>query len=131
MRRRPPRSTRTDTLFPYTTLVRSGQEIVARTHFLGKAKRGLALFECDAPLEAGQQVMDGDRTRGEIASAATSGGQHLALPVLPLAAATAWDDRKRLVSRQRGSVRVDHRGRRMIKKKKERRKTKQITQKIT
>src|SRR3546814_20442068 len=28
MIRRPPRSTRTDTLFPYTTLFRSGQEIV-------------------------------------------------------------------------------------------------------
>src|SRR3546814_1826216 len=66
-----------------------GQEIVARTHFLGQAKRGLALFECDAPLEAGQQVMDGDRTLGAIASAATSGGQHLALTVLPLDAATA------------------------------------------
>src|SRR3546814_12546707 len=26
MRRRPPRSTRTDTLFPYTTLVRSGRQ---------------------------------------------------------------------------------------------------------
>src|SRR3546814_12684484 len=96
MIRRPPRSNRTDTLFPYTTLFRSGgypgQESVARTHFLGQAKRGLALFECDAPLEAGQQVMDGDRTLGAIASAATSGGQHLALAVLPLDAATA--DRK-------------------------------------
>src|SRR3546814_4465064 len=30
MRRRPPRSTRTDTLFPYTTLVRSGIERAAR-----------------------------------------------------------------------------------------------------
>src|SRR3546814_20331991 len=29
MIRRPPRSTRTDTLFPYTTLVRSGREQVA------------------------------------------------------------------------------------------------------
>src|SRR3546814_4917449 len=28
MIRRPPRSTRTDTLFPYTTLFRSGQEVV-------------------------------------------------------------------------------------------------------
>src|SRR3546814_20114451 len=65
-----------------------GQEIVARTHFLGQAKRGLALFECDAPLEAGQQVMDGDRTTGAIASTATSGGQHVALAVLPLDAAT-------------------------------------------
>src|SRR3546814_14456127 len=30
MRRRPPRSTRTDTLFPYTTLVRSGQRMRSR-----------------------------------------------------------------------------------------------------
>src|SRR3546814_9483201 len=29
MRRRPPRSTRTDTLFPYTTLVRSGPQAIA------------------------------------------------------------------------------------------------------
>src|SRR3546814_13552638 len=29
MRRRPPRSTRTDTLFPYTTLFRSAEDIVA------------------------------------------------------------------------------------------------------
>src|SRR3546814_2154880 len=31
MIRRPPRSTRTDTLFPYTTLFRSGGDIVHRT----------------------------------------------------------------------------------------------------
>src|SRR3546814_5022958 len=30
MRRRPPRSTRTDTLFPYTTLFRSQHDVVAR-----------------------------------------------------------------------------------------------------
>src|SRR3546814_11043960 len=30
MRRRPPGSTRTDTLFPYTTLVRCGEEITGR-----------------------------------------------------------------------------------------------------
>src|SRR3546814_5108942 len=65
------------------------RRVLFRSHFLGQAKRGLALFECDAPLEAGQQVMDGDRTLGAIASAATSGGQHLALAVLPLDAATA------------------------------------------
>src|SRR3546814_20066391 len=40
MRRRPPRSTRTDTLFPYTTLFRSAFELdlpegwLARLHFL-------------------------------------------------------------------------------------------------
>src|SRR3546814_6348458 len=33
MIRRPPRSTRTDTLFPYTTLFRSGQLVDAVAHF--------------------------------------------------------------------------------------------------
>src|SRR3546814_18237852 len=32
MIRRPPRSTRTDTLFPYTTLFRSGLERLSRSH---------------------------------------------------------------------------------------------------
>src|SRR3546814_19748939 len=32
MRRRPPRSTRTDTLFPYTTLFRSALRLAARSH---------------------------------------------------------------------------------------------------
>ena len=61
-----------------------GQEIVARTHFLGQAKRGLVLFESDAPLAAGAQVMDGERALGTIVSAAPSGQRHLALAVLPL-----------------------------------------------
>src|SRR3546814_3520178 len=34
MRRRPPRSTRTDTLFPYTTLFRSAVDAAARSSFL-------------------------------------------------------------------------------------------------
>ena len=36
-----------------------GQEIVARTHFLGQAKRTLALFEADAPLQPGDAVASG------------------------------------------------------------------------
>src|SRR3546814_19201244 len=32
MRRRPPRSTRTDTLFPYTTLFRSRGDVIADAH---------------------------------------------------------------------------------------------------
>src|SRR3546814_6212924 len=39
MIRRPPRSTRTDTLFPYTTLFRSGHR-VDRTPDVGKDRRG-------------------------------------------------------------------------------------------
>ena len=57
-----------------------GQEIVSRTHFLGNAKRGLALFECDAPLAAGSDVGDGDRIVGSIVSTASAS----ALAVLPL-----------------------------------------------
>src|SRR3546814_14293898 len=39
MIRRPPRSTRTDTLFPYTTLFRSGQLLTDRAASAGKACR--------------------------------------------------------------------------------------------
>src|SRR3546814_21100389 len=35
MRRRPPRSTRTDTLFPYTTLFRSGDRAVVAVYPIG------------------------------------------------------------------------------------------------
>lgn len=61
-----------------------GQEIVARTHFLGKAKRGLVLFEADSPLAVGAQVQDGDRALGPVVSAASADGRHLGLAVLPL-----------------------------------------------
>src|SRR3546814_14728338 len=44
MIRRPPRSTRTDTLFPYTTLFRS-PEYLARRYLVGAAPRHLAAFE--------------------------------------------------------------------------------------
>ena len=57
-----------------------GQEIVARTHFLGQVKRGLALFDSDAMLDAGSEVISGERAIGSIVS--TSDG--LALAVLPL-----------------------------------------------
>nr|WP_246191677.1 hypothetical protein [Pseudoxanthomonas gei] len=60
-----------------------GQEIVARTHFLGKAKRGIALFEADASVEAGMDVGDGERTVGSIISVVQD-QTTLALAVLPL-----------------------------------------------
>src|SRR3546814_18904562 len=49
MIRRPPRSTRTDTLFPYTTLVRSplrGREFVTRKISDSVAKISLGKLEC-------------------------------------------------------------------------------------
>ncbi|QWP74901.1 folate-binding protein YgfZ [Lysobacter sp. K5869] len=61
-----------------------GQEIVARTHFLGKAKRGLALFACPAPVEAGAEVRGESAALGTVAASASDGATHLALAVLPL-----------------------------------------------
>src|SRR3546814_16418158 len=40
MIRRPPRSTRTDTLFPYTTLFRSGLELRMLAHYMAKFDGG-------------------------------------------------------------------------------------------
>ena len=60
-----------------------GQEIVARTHFLGKAKRGLALFETDATPATGDAVGDGSKPLGQIVSVLPA-SPSLALAVLPL-----------------------------------------------
>lgn len=57
-----------------------GQEIVARTHFLGQAKRGLVLFDSDAPPPVGAEVRVDGRAAGSII--ATAGA--LALAVLPV-----------------------------------------------
>lgn len=61
-----------------------GQEIVARTHFLGQAKRGLALLEADAPLVHGEEVGDGTRAVGTLVSASRNDTGSTALAVLPL-----------------------------------------------
>lgn len=53
-----------------------GQEIVARTHFLGKAKRGLVLLEGDSPFEVGVD---------DVVSVASDGSWHFGLAVMPLA----------------------------------------------
>ncbi len=57
-----------------------GQEIVARTHFLGQAKRGLVLLEGDSPLAPGGAVHAGETASGNVICTAGS----LALAVLPL-----------------------------------------------
>ncbi len=77
-----------------------GQEIVARTHFLGQAKRGLALLEADAPLAAGSEVyQDGQMIGSCVASAGL-----LALAVLPHAHAEGLQDAAGRRLRQRPLV---------------------------
>lgn len=61
-----------------------GQEIVARTHFLGKAKRGLVLLEGASPLEVGAEVSDGETVLGPVISTASTEARHLALAVVGL-----------------------------------------------
>ncbi len=61
-----------------------GQEIVARTHFLGRAKRGLALLRIDAPVAPGDELRRAGMAIGSIVStAAGDAGEALALAVLP------------------------------------------------
>lgn len=57
-----------------------GQEIVARTHFLGKAKRALQLLAVDGTAEVGAQVLRDGQALGSVVSVAGT----LALAVLPL-----------------------------------------------
>ncbi|WP_411850646.1 YgfZ/GcvT domain-containing protein [Stenotrophomonas sp. LGBM10] len=57
-----------------------GQEIVARTHFLGKAKRALQLLRVGADIASGAQVQQNAAAIGTVASVASD----LALAVLPL-----------------------------------------------
>lgn len=57
-----------------------GQEIVARTHFLGKAKRSLTLLHTGTDASPGDSVSQGDASIGTLVSSAGA----LALAVLPL-----------------------------------------------
>jgi tRNA-modifying protein YgfZ len=57
-----------------------GQEIVARTHFLGQAKRGLALLRVEGDAAPGDEVRQAGQTIGTVVSSAGTS----ALAVLPL-----------------------------------------------
>jgi folate-binding protein YgfZ len=60
-----------------------GQEIVARTHFLGQAKRGLVALSAAAPIPVGADVELDGTAIGKIVSA-SPGAPCFALAVLPL-----------------------------------------------
>src|SRR3546814_12885536 len=97
MIRRPPRSTRTDTLFPYTTLFRSSRDAyLAALPEIGATYR--RLMGRNFPAMAVIQV----------------GGLVEAAALIEIETTAA--DRKSVASGKSVSVRVDHGGRRIIKK---------------
>src|SRR3546814_14364336 len=68
MRRRPPRSTRTDTLFPYSTLFRSGYtaalDVVEEGRIGDALLRGAAHVALEEVEQSEQQQDDNDPERG-------------------------------------------------------------------
>src|SRR3546814_12568677 len=116
MIRRPPRSTRTDTLFPYPTLFRSaelappffsvGIDIDADDHVGARHLRALKHVEADAAETENDDIVAGHDLRRVHDCADASGDT-----------ATDIADRKSGVEGKRVSVRVDLGGRRSIKKK--------------
>lgn len=65
-----------------------GQEIVARTHFLGRAKRETLLLRVPEAVAAGEEVFQAGSALGSVVAAAGA-GPRLALAVLPLDRADA------------------------------------------
>ena len=61
-----------------------GQEIVARTHFLGKAKRSLQCFSSDNPVTDGSPVRENERDVGEVVCTAPDDAGSVLLAVMPL-----------------------------------------------
>ncbi|GAB3750858.1 folate-binding protein YgfZ [Lysobacter olei] len=61
-----------------------GQEIVARTHFLGKVKRGLMLVESTASLDAGAELLAAGSALGTVVASARDEAGSIGLAVVPL-----------------------------------------------
>src|SRR3546814_15083805 len=112
---RPPRSTRTDTLFPYTPLFRSILEILLDEHTLAALRRRAAIIadhlefhlltqRLERPVEPADEAVEFNR-RG-----ARAGGE--------IGVRAPQQDRKSVVEGKSVSIRVDLGGRRIIKKKK-------------
>jgi folate-binding protein YgfZ len=78
-----------------------GQEIVARTHFLGQVKRGLTMFECAAEPEVGGNIEVGAATLGQVVSTARNGEGWIALAVLPVELPEAQIATQGIVLRER------------------------------
>src|SRR3546814_17910204 len=118
MRRRPPRSTRTDTLFPYTTLFRSIPAPAAptsRRSWQGAAPQGARTRiagQRESPL-FGQRLDERGARRVALGLRSEPSGDH----IFQFRVGLVGIDRKSVVSGQSVSVRVALGGRRIIRKK--------------
>ncbi|TWI11686.1 YgfZ/GcvT domain-containing protein [Aerolutibacter ruishenii] len=61
-----------------------GQEIVARTHFLGKVKRGLMLVTSSVPFDAGAELLADVSPLGSVVSSMADDAGSVGLAVVPL-----------------------------------------------
>src|SRR3546814_16127394 len=113
MIRRPPRSTRTDTLFPYTTLFRSAPPPAAKP----TARTTIRDEVAETAAEALRSLID---TMGEGVISINAEGVVTAVSPACAAIFGYGADRKSVVAGKSVSVRVDLGGRRIIKKKKKR-----------
>src|SRR3546814_15942369 len=104
MIRRPPRSTRTDTLFPYTTLFRSALHILIARKEEGRAAHHIGAGEDQVVI--GRGAVNGTIAGIAIVAAGNFVGDR-----------DRKRDRKSVVSGKSVSVRVDLGGRRIIKNK--------------
>src|SRR3546814_12985088 len=122
MIRRPPRSTRTDTLFPYTTLFRSTRVHREHGRAHGFTRGGADDRRSDArprPAPAAPQPRHpAHRLLPALHPAVTDRRCPLAVPLQPGRPDRQRSDRKSVVQGKSVSVRVDHGGRRDTKKKK-------------
>src|SRR3546814_11408686 len=108
--RRPPRSTRTDTLFPYTTLFRSADQRDDRRCDDRADDPARQRIERDPALEQPRDLNVGRSHHMQHLD-------RLAMRLQPRARGEAPQDRKSVVEGKSVSVRVDLGGRRIIKRK--------------
>src|SRR3546814_13616002 len=114
MIRRPPRSTRTDTLLPYTTLFRSARPIGIRSHDV----EPIAARRCDRARGRDTSVTERYFSGGQDFGNFEFLGPRRAHQRGELGLHVAFQDRKSVVSGKSVSVRVDLGVRRLMKKKK-------------
>src|SRR3546814_19212973 len=130
MIRRPHRSTRTDTRFPYTTRVRSGAEDRVDHEQDGEhrerpADRPSGCLEQDQDKSAAQEHVgvarvadpEGQLVEWNERDVKNRRNGAASQPPVDERDAARPQDRKRVVSGKRGCVRVEHGGRRFLKKK--------------